>query len=171
MLEVLTMWSVCLCFCLVLEDLPIKAAILQMFLPHVRNWSSEWAGLRSKVQMLAGIMFTTLWTSRFIVVDREVYWIYCTRKILLLATHTLYNITFYKMVMNNIITLSSLEVKRIISGGRKKKIFCVGFYRWIIWDFCEEYSWRKCRCCWWKVKDQWPDNWGTGLQVTMLDAV
>ena len=41
MLEVLTMWSVCLCFCLVFEDLSVKAAILQMFLPHVRNWSSE----------------------------------------------------------------------------------------------------------------------------------
>ena len=47
----------------------------------------------------------------------------CTEFILLgklLATHT-----FYKMGMNNIINLSSLAVKRIISGRRKKSYFFV----------------------------------------------
>lgn len=39
-----------------------------------------------------------------------------------MATHTLYNIAFYKMGMNNNITSSSLAVKRIISGRRKKKV-------------------------------------------------
>ena len=59
----------------------------------------------------------------------------------LLATHTLYNIAFYKMGINNIITLSSLAVKRIISGQRKIKLFFYArFYRGIIWDLCEEYS-------------------------------